>query len=119
MVVKACANGTRCPTDFECAPNNCTQSLASSEFAWLTKAARLPGRSLHLAMGLVFLASVANSHQVALSNLTSQQFGLSRNAKYRALSWLEAAGLVRVERKLGRSPVVTLLSHGNGHDQRS
>ena len=80
---------------------------------WLTKAARLPGKSLHLAMVLVFLANTANTHQVALSNLVSRQFGLTRNAKYRALGWLEEAGLIRVERKLGRCPVVTLLGHGN------
>jgi hypothetical protein len=47
---------------------------------------------------------------VALSNVALQQFGLTRNAKYRALGWLEEAGLVRVDRKLGRSPLVTILS---------
>ena len=80
-----------------------------AEIDWLTKAGRLPGKSLHLAVVLVFLANAANTRQVELSNLASQQFGLDRNAKYRALCWLEEAGLVRVERKIGRSPAVTIL----------
>jgi hypothetical protein len=44
-----------------------------------------------------------------LSNRASQRFGIDRNAKYRALGWLERAGLVIVERQLGRAPVVTIL----------
>lgn len=84
---------------------------------WIARAARLPGRSLHLAVALQLIASAQSSRQVALSNVASQQFGLHRNAKYRALHWLENAGLIRVERKLGRTPVVTLLDAG-GDDER-
>ena len=62
-------------------------------------------------MLLVYLANAANSRQVELSNSASQQFGLDRNAKYRGLCWLEEAGLVRVQRKIGRSPTVTILDH--------
>ena len=85
--------------------------LNPAEIDWLTKAARLPGRSLHLAVLLVYLAKAANTRQVELSNSASQQFGLDRNAKYRGLCWLEEAGLVRVERKIGRSPAVTIPDH--------
>lgn len=76
---------------------------------WLASAARLPGKSLHLAIGLQLIASSQISREVVLSNLALQRFGLDRNAKYRALAWLEEARLVSVERKLGRSPIVTLL----------
>ena len=85
--------------------------LDPAEIDWLTKAARLPGRSLHLAVLLVCLAKAAKTRQVEFSNSASQQFGLDRNAKYRGLCWLEEAGLVRVERKMGRSPAVTILDH--------
>ena len=85
--------------------------LDPAEIDWLTKAARLPGRSLHLAVLLVCLAKAAKTRQVEFSNSASQQFGLDRNAKYRGLCWLEEAGLVRVERKIGRSPAVTILDH--------
>jgi hypothetical protein len=82
--------------------------LVCSEVDWLTKAARLPGKSLHLAVALAYLASAQNTRQVVLSNLVTQQFGLPRGSKYRALGCLENADLIRVERKIGRSPLVTI-----------
>ena len=78
-----------------------------------SQAARLPGKSLHLATVLQSLARAQNTKQVVLSNLVCQEFGTDRNAKYRALGWLEEAGLIAVERKLGRSPLVTILDRGD------
>ena len=77
--------------------------------SWLEAAARLPGKSLHAGVALWFAAGLARSRSVPLSNISGLRFGLDRNAKYRALGWLERAGLVRVRRKIGRTPVVTLL----------
>ena len=82
---------------------------------WIMAAARLPGRTLHLALALQVLANTNNSYRVELSNISSLQFGLDRNAKYRALAWLEQAGLERVERKVGRSPIVALLNHSGAN----
>jgi len=76
---------------------------------WISAAARLPGRSLHAGLVIWILRGLRNSRVIALSNTESRRFGLDRNAKYRALVWLERAGLVKVERKLGRAPVVTIL----------
>ena len=75
---------------------------------WLSAAARLPGKSLHTGVALWCEAATATSSTIPLSNVCSLHFGVDRNAKYRALAWLERAGLVTVERKLGRSPVVTI-----------
>lgn len=75
---------------------------------WLGAAARLPGRTLHAALALWLEAGFRNSLVVPLSNMQGQKFGLDRNSKYRALKWLEQAGLIAVERKLGRSPVITI-----------
>ena len=87
---------------------------------WISTAARLPGKSLHVGIAVWFTASLAKSATVPLSNLASLPFGLDRNAKYRALAWLEEAGLISVERRLGRSPVVTLLEiNGPNDDRRS
>lgn len=83
---------------------------------WLSTAARLPGKSLHVAIAIWFTASLAKSATVSLSNIAGLPFGLDRNAKYRALQWLEEAGLISVERKLGRAPVVTLLELKVGPD---
>lgn len=78
--------------------------------AWLQAAARLPGKSLHAGVALWYAAGLTRSQSVPLSNLSGGKFGLDRNAKYRALSWLERGGLIRVERKLGRAPIVTILT---------
>lgn len=76
---------------------------------WLESAARLPGKSLHAGVALWYAAGLARSSSVPLSNVAGDRFGLDRNAKYRALAWLEGAGLIQVERKLGRAPLVTIL----------
>ena len=82
---------------------------SSISIAWLEAAAKLPGKSMHLAVVLLRIASVEQTRRVALSNLACERFGLNRNAKYRALLSLEHAALITVERKLGRSPIVTIL----------
>lgn len=76
---------------------------------WLETAARLPGKSLHAGLALWYAAGLLKSASVPLSNISGLRFGIDRNAKYRALEWLERAGLITVERKLGRAPIVTLL----------
>lgn len=78
--------------------------------SWLEVAAALPGRSLHAGLALWYAAGLTRSASVPMSNISGLRFGLDRNAKYRALDWLEEAGLIIVERKLGRAPVVTLVS---------
>ena len=75
---------------------------------WLCAAARLPGKSLHVGIAVWFLAGLHRSGVISLSNKTSERFGLDRNSKYRGLAWLEAQGLITVERKAGRAPVITI-----------
>lgn len=77
---------------------------------WLEMAARLPGKSLHAGIALWYAAGLLRSSAVPLSNVSAVRFGLDRHAKHRALAWLEGASLIRVERKPGRAPVVTILS---------
>ena len=86
---------------------------------WLKTAARLPGKSMHAGIALWYVAGLTRSRVVPLSNIAGQRFGLDRNAKYRALQWLEGAGLVAVERKLGRAPLVTILEPEGGHDRQT
>ena len=81
----------------------------SKSMAWLEVAAKLPGKSMHLAVVLLHLAAVEQRARVMVSNRACEKFGLDRNAKYRALLSLEGAGLVRVQRNLGRSPVVEIM----------
>ena len=76
---------------------------------WLSRAAALPGRSLHVAIAIWFLAGLKKTRSVPVSNITGLQFGLDRNAKYRALEWLQDANLISVQRQAGRAPIVTIL----------
>jgi hypothetical protein len=80
---------------------------------WLSHAAALPGRSLHVAMAVWFMAGLKKTAVVPVSNIIGLQFGLDRNAKYRALEWLENANLIAVERRPGRAPIVTILEAPN------
>ena len=79
-------------------------------FDWLCAAAQLPGKSLHVGIALWYTAGLNGSREVALSNVLGRQFGLYRNSKYRGLDWLEEAGLITIERKLGRAPVVSIIA---------
>jgi hypothetical protein len=76
---------------------------------WLAVAARLPGRALHVAVAIWFQAGIKGVAEVRLPSATVQSLGISRFALYRGLAALETAGLVRVDRRRGRCPGVTLL----------
>lgn len=78
-------------------------------YIWLTKAGILPGKALHVAIALWFQAGIIGKPTVKLSPKIMQELGVERRTGYRALKSLENAGLVSVERHVGRTPIVTLL----------
>jgi hypothetical protein len=51
----------------------------------------------------------ARGKPFALSNALLAKYGVHRNTKYRALAEFEAAGLIQVERRGRRAPMITLL----------
>lgn len=91
--------------------NSCTQVDAAGGVSrdWILRAARLPGKSLHLATALQFAIFDQGRRDVMLGNVAWQAFGVDRNAKYRSLTWMENEGLINVERRMGRAPVVIIL----------
>lgn len=58
---------------------------------------------------LLHLAWSAHSKTFRLPNERLRVRGVSRYAKRRALLELERAGLIKVDREIGKSPTVTLL----------
>ena len=88
---------------------------------WLSAAARLPGRALHVAVGIRLLVGMKKTSRIALSVSWLAELGLSRHAAYRGLTALEGRGLVSVDRHLGRKPMVTVieLEAGGGANSRS
>ena len=79
--------------------------------AWLNAAGRLRGKApLLLGLKLWHLCGRNyNKLTFSISNVAAEQAGISRYAKYRALSELEKAGLIEVHRSGKRSVSVTLL----------
>lgn len=85
--------------------------------SWLARAAKRPGRALHVGVALWFLAGLARSETVRLSSATLRTLGVDRHAARRALQLLEAEGLVSVVRRPGSNPVVTILRDGGASGQ--
>jgi len=79
---------------------------------WIEKAAPLPGRAWQLACALWFEAHCAKGKPATVqpTRRTLLRFGLStRSTLYRAVDALEGAGLIRVEARRGKRPLVTIL----------
>ena len=76
---------------------------------WYNRAARLPGRALAVAAVIRFEAAKRHSTQVKLTGRMTESFGIRTTARFRALAALEAAGLIRVERQFGCSPVISII----------
>jgi|SRR5262245_16479037 len=80
---------------------------------WLCRAARLPGRALHVALAVWYLAGVHRSASVHLSlSCLARELGVLRDSARRGLEELEQAGLVQVARHASRRSEVTLLTGG-------
>ena len=84
--------------------------------SWLGKAAALPGKgTAWVALALWFKSGLENdSRTVKLTQKDVRHFAVSRWAKSRGLDRLEKAGLISVERRIGKSPVVTILGVSKG-----
>lgn len=80
---------------------------------WIGRAACLPGKTLHVALALQYLAGLQKTHTVKLGAKALAILGVARDAKYDALDRLQEAGLITVERARGRIPVVTMLVGAN------
>jgi hypothetical protein len=76
---------------------------------WLTTAARLPGKALHVALVLWREAGCRKSRTVRFCLSHGDDLGVSEQAARRALRGMERAGLVSLLRKPGRGLEVTLL----------
>jgi len=77
---------------------------------WLSRAGQLPGKALHVAVVVHLLAGMRRGGPVSLSGARLCELGVGRHAAYRALRHLEEAGLVAVQRRRGRQPVVTIVA---------
>lgn len=92
---------------------------------WLCAAARHRGRALDVGLAIMMEAGLSGSaarrgHEpIKLRSAFVRGLGVDRYAERRALLWLEAEGLITVDRHRGRRPRITLVEavtaeHGEG-----
>jgi hypothetical protein len=77
---------------------------------WLDVLSKTKARGVTflLAAHLIYEAWRHDSDQVKLANVTLRKQGLSRWSKYRAVQELRAAGLIAVDERERKSPIVTV-----------
>ena len=79
---------------------------------WLEAAGSLPGKALHVAVAIRFLHGFdLSSSTVRLKPSALRRLGVKKDSARRALGHLESAGLVRVDRRRGRAPIVTIIDN--------
>lgn len=78
--------------------------------AWLTRAARLPGKAIHVALAIQWLQGMKPNTTFQLTRKSLENFDVSRDAASDALNRLEAVGLITLEKKPGQRPLITVLS---------
>jgi hypothetical protein len=76
---------------------------------WVEQAARLPGKSLQVAVMIRYLDGFEETGMVKLRPSVRNTYGMDRFSLNRALKSLEGAGLILVRRKCGSSPIVTIM----------
>lgn len=76
---------------------------------WLTAASALPGKSLNVALALCWLDGMAGRKPFKLTKAALDALNVAKDAASDGLARLEQRGLVQVERRAGRRPVITLL----------
>ncbi len=83
-------------------------------YLWIVRAAALPGKALHVGVALWYLSGLKKNKTIKAGGTVFIDLGISPRAKSRALRLFKEAGLITVEQKPGRVPIVTLLWRENG-----
>jgi hypothetical protein len=83
------------------------------DVAWVRQAAQLGVTTLLVGMALWYLKGLRQTNSFIISNLMVAEWGVQPDAKRRALRKLEQAGLVSIERRGKRSPLVSLVINVN------
>lgn len=90
-------------------PNTAPFIRGPIPIAWLSQAAALPGKTLHLALAIQWLSGMNKGAPVKVSKNALAHFCISTDAYRDGLKRLEAAGLLTVMRMPGRSPFVLVV----------
>ena len=83
---------------------------------WLSKAARLGGKCLHIGVVIWTLSGLKRSRSIRLEGKWLTEFGVRRGSAYRNLKKLRQAGLIELRQKVGCCPRVTIITGSRAKD---
>lgn len=81
---------------------------------WLSEASTLPGKTLNTALALWWLHGLSKGNAFKLTKKALAGFNVTRETAGDCLIRLEQHGLIQVARKVGCSPVISILKSGSG-----
>jgi hypothetical protein len=84
------------------------------DVAWVCQASRLGVKALLVGLALWHLKGLRKAATFTVSNLMVRDWSIEPDAKRRGLRSLEMAGLIRVQRRGKRSPLVTIVLGPSG-----
>ncbi len=76
---------------------------------WLSQAAALPGKTINVAIALWWRHGMAKGKPFKLTQASLDYMSVERGAASAGLQRLEAAGLIKVERRPGQRPTIAIL----------
>jgi hypothetical protein len=79
--------------------------------SWLSPAAKLPGKAVHVALALFWLAGMKPQGKVKMTRQAQNLFNVSNDAYRDALPRLEEEGLIKVWRAPGQRAQVEIVRH--------
>jgi hypothetical protein len=77
--------------------------------SWISCAAKLPGKAIHVALALFWLAGMKPLHKIKVTRQALKYFSVSDDAYRDALPRLEEAGLIKVWRAPGKRAQVEIV----------
>ena len=76
---------------------------------WLSRAAELPGKTLNVALAIWWLKGMTQSESFKLNRKSLSLFNIKRDAASISLKRLEGAGLIKIQKKVGQRPVISII----------
>ena len=77
--------------------------------SWISCAAKLPGKAIHVALALLWLAGMKPQQKIKVTRQALKFFNVSEDAYRDALPRLESAGLIKVWRAQGQRAQVEIV----------
>ena len=90
-------------------PRQAGRRFVQVPWVWVVTLAGAHGRTWHLALVLLYLHWKGDGAPITLANCTVKGDGIPPQSKRRALHDLERRGLVRVDWRASKSPIVRIL----------